>query len=117
MVIQKISAGAIELWKAAMPWLAPGEQSAGSALLRELAKGGLVDIARLAGALDWSSAQVEALLRSSAPRPFVYWGERGRVEGCYGLSAQPHASPLHHHCRIALDLVRPGLLVSAGAPP
>lgn len=78
-----------ELWQAVMPRLTPEEQRAGIVLLRELSKGEPVSASRLAQALDVPTAEAEDLLRNSALKPFVYWGEDRRVEGFWGLAVNP----------------------------
>jgi len=85
-----------QLWEAALPRPNDEEQRIGIALLRELAKGEPVSASRLQDALDMRPGEVEKVLRGSALKPFVYWGDDGRVEGFWGLATRP----THHHLTI-----------------
>lgn len=80
------------MWEAALPGQADDEQRIGIALLRELAKGEPVSVARLERVLDTLAGEVESVLRDSSLKPLVYWGDDGRVEGFWGLTT--HAT--HH---------------------
>lgn len=83
------------LWESAERWLpvfSPDEQRAGLVLLRELARGEPVTIARLARALGQSGDAAEGLVKASALSRFVNAGEDGRIKGFWGLSV----APTHH---------------------
>ena len=88
-----------DLWKAAcchFPVVPPQEQRAGLMVLRELARGEPVAIARLARALGRPVETAEALVTESALSPFVHKNEEGRIQGFYRLSV----TPTHHQITI-----------------
>ena len=88
-----------ELWEVArhhFPVVSQEEQRAGIALLRELARGEPVTLARLAQALGTPTATAEALTKESALSPFVHTDEEGRIQGFYGLSV----TPTHHQITV-----------------
>jgi alkylmercury lyase len=74
---------------AAMPGLDQQGQRLAAALLRLLSAGAPVSIAAAAAASRMPVSQAEGLLRSW---PAVFWGDRGRVTGFWGLALaeMPH---------------------------
>lgn len=87
------------LWEAAhrhFPPVSAEDQRAGLVLLRELAQGEPVSVARLASVLGTSTEAAEIFTRDSGLSPLIHVGTGGRIEGFYGLSV----TPTHHQTTI-----------------
>lgn len=87
------------LWEAArrhFPPVSAEDQRAGLVLLRELALGEPVSIARLASLLGTSTEAAEIFKRDSGLSPLIHVGAGGRIQGFYGLSV----TPTHHQTTI-----------------
>lgn len=86
-----------ELWEAAarcLPALSSAEQRAGLVLLRELARGEPIAIARLARVLGTPLETTKTLMRDSALAPYVHAGEGDQIQGFMGLAVTPTSHQL-----------------------
>ncbi|MEX0590101.1 MAG: organomercurial lyase [Xanthobacteraceae bacterium] len=81
-----------EMWESvarSFPVPLAEEQRVGIVLLRELAGGKPVAVARLAEALGASLPATETLVRNWALAPLVHFGDAGEIRGFHGLAAVP----------------------------